>query len=194
MDLRDFHLAGWLVQPSLNRLTRDGVVVRIRPQLMDMLVCLAAQAGRTVTREDFFATVWSGRFVAESGVTRCVAELRQALGDTARQPRIIETIPKRGYRLIAPVVRAPVPLVAVGRVIASARSGSSAAQGVGFGAALHLTAACPAPRQRRLDRAISRLRIIATAFGARLWKGRPARPALSSGTGTEARAGGARAF
>lgn len=194
MDLRDFHLAGWLVQPSLGRLTCDGVAVRIRPQLMDMLVCLAARAGRTVTREEFFATVWSGRFVAESGLTRCVAELRQALGDSARQPRIIETIPKRGYRLIAPVVRAPAPLLAVGRVDAGARSGSSAAQDVGSAAALHLTAPCPAPRPPRLDRAISRLRIVAIAFGARLWKGRPARSAVSGGTGTEARTGGARAL
>ncbi len=99
----DFRLAEWLVQPTLGRLTRDDSVLRIRPQLMDMLVCLSARPGRTLTKDELLATVWADRFVAESGLARCVAELRQVLGDDARQPRIIETIPKRGYRVIATV-------------------------------------------------------------------------------------------
>jgi len=190
-DLSDFHLAEWLVQPTLNCLTCDGVVVRIRPQIMDMLVCLAARAGRPVTREDLFATVWSGRFVAESCVSRCVAELRQAFGDSARQPRIIETIPKRGYRLIAPVVRAPVPLLAVGRDT-GAGSGSLAGQDAGSVAARDVIAVRGDRRPSRLDRAIARLRIIVMTFGAHLWKGRPARSAVPGGTGTELRTRGAR--
>jgi DNA-binding winged helix-turn-helix (wHTH) protein len=113
LDLHDFRLDGWLVQPSLDRVTRGDVAIRIRPQLMDVLVCLAARAGRMVTREELLATVWSDRFVVESGLTRCVSELRQTLGDSARQPRIIETIPKRGYRLIADVVSAPEPALAL---------------------------------------------------------------------------------
>lgn len=191
-DLRDFHLAGWLVQPSLGRLTCDGVTVRLRPQLMDMLLCLAARAGRTVAPEEFFATVWSGRFVAESALPRCVAELRQAFGDDARQPRIIETIPKRGYRLIAPVSRSAAPLLAVGRATGALAGGDSAARDAGSAAALHLTAECAAPRPPRFDRAISLLRVIAMAFGARLWKGRPARSVVPGETG-EAETDGAHA-
>jgi len=169
-DLRDFHLAGWLVQPSLDCVTCDDVVVRIRPQLMDMLVCLAARAGKTVSREDLLATVWSGRFVVESCVSRCVAELRQALGDSARQPRIIETIPKRGYRLIAPVVRAPAPLLAVGLRDTGAGCGSSPGRDAGSVAARGVTAVRGGPPPSRLGRAIACVRIVAMTFGAHLWK------------------------
>jgi DNA-binding winged helix-turn-helix (wHTH) protein len=99
----DYVVDGWLVQPTLNRLARDTRAIRIRPQLMDVLTCLAQRPGAVVSKDELLATVWSDRFVAESGIARCVAELRQLLADDARQPRVIETIPKRGYRLIAPV-------------------------------------------------------------------------------------------
>ncbi len=104
----DFTLGDWLVQPSLNRVTHGETEVRLRPQLMDVLVCLAARAGRTVTKDELLEHVWPGQFIVESGLARCVAELRQVLGDTAGQDaRYIETIPKRGYRLIAPVTFLP---------------------------------------------------------------------------------------
>jgi hypothetical protein len=70
---------------------------------MDVLVCLAQHCGGTVPRSELLTQVWSGQYVAETALARCVAELRQALGDRAHQPTIIETIPKRGYRLVAPV-------------------------------------------------------------------------------------------
>jgi DNA-binding winged helix-turn-helix (wHTH) protein len=101
----DFSVGEWTVEPSLGRLSRQGTVVRLRPQLMDVLVCLAAGNGRTVMKESVYETVWSRRFVTESSLPRAVAELRHALGDDARQPRIIETINKRGYRIIVPIVR-----------------------------------------------------------------------------------------
>ena len=91
------------MQPGLVRLSREGVCVRLRPQLMDVLVCLAEHAGKTVARDEVFASVWSGQFVTESALARCIAELRQTLGDDAHRPRFIETIPKRGYRLLMPV-------------------------------------------------------------------------------------------
>lgn len=100
----DFTLGDWLVQPSLNRISQGETEVRLRPQLMDVLVCLATRAGRTVTKDELLALVWPGQYIVESGLARCVAEIRQILGDTARQDsRYIETIAKRGYRLIAPV-------------------------------------------------------------------------------------------
>ena len=166
-NLRDFRLADWLVQPSLDRLTGDGVVVRIRPQLMDLLVCLAARAGATVTRDDLFTIVWSGRFVAESSVSRCVAELRQALGDSARHPRIIETIHKRGYRLIAPVVWTPARSPALQRADTSTSGKRSTAADVGFAAVREVTEACVALRPSHIRRAMSRLRAGAITLGAR---------------------------
>jgi len=98
-----FHVGDWLAEPSLCRLSRPGVSLRLRPQLMDLLVCLASRAGRVVLKDEFHEEVWSGQIVAESSLPRCMAELRQALGDPVQRPQYIDTIPKRGYRLIAPV-------------------------------------------------------------------------------------------
>ena len=176
-DLQDFHVAGWRVQPSLDLLTADGAAVHIRPQLMDMLVCLAARAGRTVTRQELTAEIWPGQFTSDSGLARCVAELRQALGDSARQPRIIETIPKRGYRLIAPVA-GPSPFVEPrGRATDSDRA--DARKG-GVDCARDVPSQAAA-RPSTFDRTITRLNILAMAFRARLWGWRPARPSGQDG-------------
>ena len=102
-DPTDLRIDGWLVQPMLNLLTRGDVRVRVRAQLMDLLVCLASRPGKVFQRNEIVAEVWDGRWIAESALSRCVAELRAALRDDARQPRVIETITKRGYRIIAPV-------------------------------------------------------------------------------------------
>jgi eukaryotic-like serine/threonine-protein kinase len=99
----DFRVGEWLLEPSLDRLSRNGTVVHLRPQLTNLLVLLAQNAGRTVSKEEILARVWEGQFVAESGMTRCIAEIRQALGDDARDPKVLQTITKRGYRLVAPV-------------------------------------------------------------------------------------------
>lgn len=107
--MQEYRIDGWLIQPALNRLVRGATAIRVRPQLIDVLGCLATRPGIVVSKEQLLALVWSDRFVAASGVARCVAELRQVLADDARQPRIIETISKRGYRLIARVEPAAEP-------------------------------------------------------------------------------------
>jgi eukaryotic-like serine/threonine-protein kinase len=99
----DFRVGDWLVEPSLDRLSRNGTTVHLRPQLTNLLVLLARNAGRTVSKDEILSKVWDGQYVAESGMTRCIAEIRQALGDDARDPKIVQTITKRGYRLVAPV-------------------------------------------------------------------------------------------
>jgi DNA-binding winged helix-turn-helix (wHTH) protein len=100
----DLMVGDWLVEPDLDRVTRDGVAVHLRPKLMDVLVYLAQNAGRTVPHEELRAQVWPGqRFIAASVLPRCIAELRQTLGDSAACSTLIQTIPKRGYRLIAAV-------------------------------------------------------------------------------------------
>lgn len=70
---------------------------------MDVLACLAADPGRVVTKEELLAAVWGGAFVEEGALSQAIHSLRKALGDDARQPRYIQTIPKRGYRLLVPV-------------------------------------------------------------------------------------------
>jgi len=110
-DLADapFRLGEWLVEPRLNRLTRDGESIQIELKMMDVLVCLAGHAGELVARQELIDTVWAIEFITEKTLTRAVAELRRALGDDAKEPTYIETIHRKGYRLIAAVetVRKP---------------------------------------------------------------------------------------
>jgi DNA-binding winged helix-turn-helix (wHTH) protein len=104
----EFRLADWLVQPSLNRLSCGEREVQVEPKLMDVLVYLAANAGQVVSKNDITDAVWPDLFITESVITRSIAGLRRAFGDDARNPRFIETISKRGYRLIVEVERASV--------------------------------------------------------------------------------------
>jgi DNA-binding winged helix-turn-helix (wHTH) protein/Tol biopolymer transport system component len=99
----EFRIGPWLVQPSLNVISEDGTTVHLEPKVMEVLVCLAQCAGEPVPREELIRTVWPGTFVTDDVLKRCVSELRRVFEDDAREPRIIETIPKRGYRLLVPV-------------------------------------------------------------------------------------------
>lgn len=96
-----FHLAEWLIEPELNRISRSGQTAQIEPKIMDVLVRLAAEPGEVVTKRQILDSVWNGDHVTESVLSRAIAELRSELGDDARNPSYIATIPKRGYRLIA---------------------------------------------------------------------------------------------
>jgi TolB-like protein/DNA-binding winged helix-turn-helix (wHTH) protein/cytochrome c-type biogenesis protein CcmH/NrfG len=93
----------WTVFPSLNRIDRDGLTADLEPKLMDLLVCLAESAGEVVSKEDLLDRVWQVAHVSDGTLSHAIAELRRALGDEARHPRYIETIRKRGYRLVAGV-------------------------------------------------------------------------------------------
>lgn len=104
----EFHVGPWLVQPSLCRISRDERSTRIRAKLMDLLVYLAEHPNQVVSKQDLLNEVWRTEAVSESALTRSITELRQALEDSVHDPQIIETIPKRGYRLIARVFPASV--------------------------------------------------------------------------------------
>jgi DNA-binding winged helix-turn-helix (wHTH) protein len=104
----DFRVGECLVRPRLNRVeVASGKVVQVQPKIMDVLLRLAERPGEVVTREELLRTVWAGTHVTEHVLARAVSELRKVFDDSAQQPRVIETIPKVGYRLIAPVSRAP---------------------------------------------------------------------------------------
>ncbi|MBL8513831.1 MAG: PD40 domain-containing protein [Betaproteobacteria bacterium] len=98
-----FTLGAFRVQPESNELSGPGGVVRLRPILMDLLVRLARDPGKPVAREALIGDVWPRRMVNDEVLSRAVAELRTALGDSTREPRYIETLPKVGYRLVAVV-------------------------------------------------------------------------------------------
>lgn len=106
---RSFGLGDWLVEPELNRLSRGSEVVQLEPRAMDLLVFLARRPGEVLSREILIDGVWQTRFVGEAVLRNTVAALRRALGDRADSPSYIETISKRGYRLIAEVKGADLP-------------------------------------------------------------------------------------
>lgn len=93
----------WTVFPDLRRMQRDDEVARVSPKAMAVLVHLTGRAGQVVGREDLLATVWNGTLPTDDVLTQAIAELRRVFEDDRSAPRYIETIPKTGYRLIAPL-------------------------------------------------------------------------------------------
>jgi len=98
-----FRVADWVADPATHRLHRGDTEVRLEPRVMALLACLANRAGELVTREELERQVWGRTIVGYDALTSSIIKLRKALGDDSRQPRFIETVSKKGYRLIAPV-------------------------------------------------------------------------------------------
>ena len=124
-------IGDWKVDPSRNELARGSESVHLEPKAIEVLAHLAARPGEVVGREELLSKVWPGVIVGDDALTQAIIKLRKALGDDAQEPRYIETIPKRGYRLIAAVVPwvPPPPMTAAtGR----GRSARLAASAVGF--------------------------------------------------------------
>jgi Tol biopolymer transport system component/DNA-binding winged helix-turn-helix (wHTH) protein len=87
-------------------LKRQGVRLRLPKQSFQILALLLKRPGQLITREELQQTLWpSDTFVDfEKGINAAINRLREALGDSAESPRYVETLPRRGYRLIAPVM------------------------------------------------------------------------------------------
>ena len=90
----------------------NGEPVAITPKMFDVLWLLVRNSGRTVGKDELLSAVWSDSFVEESNITVTIGQLRKVLGDDAHTPSYIQTIARRGYRLVAPVseVREPVEI------------------------------------------------------------------------------------
>ena len=100
---KNFRMGTWLVQPDLNHLSDGDRVVSLEPRLMDLLTCLASRPGEIVSADDLLDRVWHGRALVDNTIYQAVAHLRKVLSDDIHNPRYIQTIPKKGYRLICPV-------------------------------------------------------------------------------------------
>ncbi len=98
-----FYIADKLIEPASNSIISDSETTRIEPKAMKVLLLLASKAGQVVTREELEDVVWADVIVGPDALTNTVIKLRRALADEVRNARFIETIPKTGYRLIAPV-------------------------------------------------------------------------------------------
>ena len=99
----DFRVGPWLVEPSLNTASHNGTSHSLEPKVMEVLVCLAGHPGAPLSKEHLLRTVWPDTFISDGVLTRSISELRRLFEDDAKQPRFIQTIPKKGYRLLAPV-------------------------------------------------------------------------------------------
>ena len=98
--LRPFTLGRWQVRPDESRVIAGSDERRLSPRAMDVLCLLARGEGRTVPKERLFKEVWHDAAVTDDVLNVAVSSLRRALDDNARSPVYIETIPKRGYRLL----------------------------------------------------------------------------------------------
>lgn len=98
-----FTVGDWLIEPHLDRITRGSTSTSLRPQVMELLVFLARQDGQVALTEDILSNLWAGKFVTDGTLYNCVGELRRALADGEAGQKYIETIPKKGYRLLVPV-------------------------------------------------------------------------------------------
>ena len=99
----NFHVADWYVDVDSNRIQSGQQDIKLESRVMTLLVYLAKNQGTVVSREQLEADVWSGRVISYDALTSCITRLRKVLGDDSRKPVYIETVPKKGYRLIAPV-------------------------------------------------------------------------------------------
>ncbi|MCP4291599.1 MAG: hypothetical protein GY780_07165 [bacterium] len=103
MGFPTFNLENWVVNPSRNTITGNNLTHQVEPRLMHVLVCLAHADGEVVSRDILLETVWNEVIVQEEALTYAISQLRRMLGDSARSPKLIETIRKTGYRLKIPV-------------------------------------------------------------------------------------------
>ncbi|HEY4594379.1 MAG TPA: protein kinase, partial [Thermoanaerobaculia bacterium] len=99
----DFFVADWRARPALGQLERGDLVAEVEARSMQVLVCLARHAPNVVSKQRLMREVWGDAFVSEEVLSHAIWELRKAFGDEARNPRYIQTIAKKGYRLLAEV-------------------------------------------------------------------------------------------
>jgi DNA-binding winged helix-turn-helix (wHTH) protein len=111
---RSFQIGPWKVYPASNEIVclarrgpgegAGGGRTHLEPKAMDVLTFLSERAGQVVSKDELLAAVWPDVYVSDSTLFRVISELRRALEDSSRTPRFVQTVPKRGYRLVAPVV------------------------------------------------------------------------------------------
>jgi len=83
-----------------------GVTVKLEPQVFDLIVLLARNPGRLISRDELVEAIWHGRVVSDSAIDARIAAARKALGDDGRRQSVIATVPRRGIRMVADVVSA----------------------------------------------------------------------------------------
>src|SRR5580704_19637317 len=96
-------IGDWQIDPASGEISRQGRVARLDVRAMRLLLCLANRPGEVVSIDDLIDQVWAGTVVSSDSVYQAVTSLRRQLGDDAKQPSYIETVPRLGYRMVAKV-------------------------------------------------------------------------------------------
>jgi TolB-like protein/DNA-binding winged helix-turn-helix (wHTH) protein len=148
----------WIVNPSRDSISKGTETQKLEPRTMRLLLCLADAAGEVVSVDRLLNEVWAGVVVGSASVYQAVSQLRKLLGDVDPEPIYIANVPRKGYRLIAPVLRIEPP----GAITSSTTVAPEAP----------LTAAAPPARSRsKLPLILSGAAIIAfILIGATIWK------------------------
>ena len=102
--MKSFRLNQWVVEPDRCRLVSGQEERTLQAREMELLERLAEASGEVVSKQELMRDVWRDRIVVDHVLPKTISGLRKSLGETAREPRIIETVPRRGYRLACPVV------------------------------------------------------------------------------------------
>jgi len=136
MDLGTYAFEDFSLDCDDRRLRRAGEPVELSNRYFDALALLLSERGKLVSKDRFMDEVWRGIPVTDEALTQCIRTLRRQLGDDAANPRFIETVPKHGYRFIAPVERSDgnaisQPLALPNRWQAFWRTGAAGAAGGG---------------------------------------------------------------
>jgi DNA-binding winged helix-turn-helix (wHTH) protein/tetratricopeptide (TPR) repeat protein/TolB-like protein len=105
----------FVLDPETGRILAEGRVVPLAPKPFETLRYLASRSGRTISKAELMEKLWPDTFVTDDVLVQCVVDIRHALGDTAKAPRYVQTIPRRGYQFLAPVtvVDGSAPLAAM---------------------------------------------------------------------------------
>lgn len=102
-----YHFGPFTLRAADGRIFRDGRIVPLPPKPCETLTYLVRSAGRVVSKRELMDAIWRGTFVTDDVLVQCVVDIRRALGDEARKPYYIETVPRRGYSFVAPLTAGP---------------------------------------------------------------------------------------
>src|SRR5262249_29571253 len=100
---QNYEFGRFVLKTSDRVLLRDSEPVALTPKTFDILVALVESGGQLVNKDDLMKRVWPNTFVEEGNLTQNVSLLRKALGDGVNGSQFIETVPRRGYRFVAPL-------------------------------------------------------------------------------------------
>ena len=100
----DYCFGRFRLDRQRHRLLDGETSIHLKPKEWDLLCCLVEHRDRVLTKQELLDLIWPRQMVTEANLSQAVYAVRKALGESARQPRWIETVPRKGYRFVAPEI------------------------------------------------------------------------------------------